>query len=439
LYNKSAHKLPEEQQSTKTTTMDDSVSTQSYSQNDLPELLNQYYKRLFPYKLYYKWLSYGSVPKNYFSMREFSFTLKDDVYIRYLSFADDHELEKEMQKRLPYKIDIGAVYNCKPKDHKTVQPGAFRAEEKELVFDIDMTDYDEVRACCSGAAICKKCWPLMITALKILDKALQEDFGFDHRLWVYSGRRGIHCWVGDEAARKLSQTGRSAVAEYLSVIKGGESQTKKVNFKGSMHPSLRRASEFVEKYFTSRFIKEQGILDSDEGRQAMLKLLPEGSLRDKVEQAWNSNCSTTEDRWKKLVYCVNEKFNGKNLLEEIMFQYVYPRLDINVSKGLNHLLKSPFCIHPKTGRVCVPIDPARAEEFDPFTVPTISELINELDEYAKNNNENEDDTPKPKREYMKTSLAKSMKIFERFLSGLEKENNERRRIENEKQAQTGQW
>lgn len=36
-----------------------SQKTSQFSQSDLPELLNQYYKRLFPYKYFVQWLSYG--------------------------------------------------------------------------------------------------------------------------------------------------------------------------------------------------------------------------------------------------------------------------------------------------------------------------------------------------------------------------------------------
>ena len=65
-------------------------------------------------------------------------------------------------------------------------------------------------------------------------------------------------------------------------------------------------------------------------------------------------------------------------MEDIVLQYTYPRIDAEVSKHRNHLLKAPFCVHPKTGRVCVPIDPEHVEDFDPESVPTVAQLMQEL-------------------------------------------------------------
>lgn len=65
-------------------------------------------------------------------------------------------------------------------------------------------------------------------------------------------------------------------------------------------------------------------------------------------------------------------------MEDIILQYTYPRIDAEVTKHRNHLLKAPFCVHPATGRVCVPVDPARVKEFDPEKVPTVGQLLREL-------------------------------------------------------------
>lgn len=61
-----------------------------------------------------------------------------------------------------------------------------------------------------------------------------DDFGFSHLLWVYSGRRGIHCWVSDPAALALTDEQRRAIVNYIEVIKGD----KKVGVGRSMHPML---------------------------------------------------------------------------------------------------------------------------------------------------------------------------------------------------------
>uniref|UniRef100_A0A9J8C2Q8 DNA primase n=1 Tax=Cyprinus carpio carpio TaxID=630221 RepID=A0A9J8C2Q8_CYPCA len=417
------------------------MPTSDYDPACLPDLLPLYYRRLFPFSQYYRWLSYGGVSKNYFQNREFSFTLKDDIYVRYQSFTTQNELEKEMQKMVPYKIDIGAVYSHRPSQHNAVKSGTFQALEKELVFDIDMTDYDDVRRCCSAADICSKCWTLMTIAIRILDRALREDFGFHHLLWVYSGRRGVHCWVCDDAARKLSVAARSAVAEYLSLIKGGEETVRKVVLSDPIHPFINHSLSVVERYFCQYAIVEQDILGSKESVDKVLALLPEDILSFPV----NANYSI--------------KKGGQYFDKEIMLQYCYPRLDVNVSKGVNHLLKSPFSIHPKTGekeyyqsnllytllfkrlgavgclffffsssRISVPIDLKELNTFDPFEVPTISLICEELerpradeaedDDVKDKENEQEAGERRRIRDYKRTSLAKYVKVFDRFLEAM---------------------
>ncbi|KAK2885737.1 hypothetical protein Q8A67_016574 [Cirrhinus molitorella] len=407
------------------------MPTSDYDPACLPDLLPLYYRRLFPFSQYYRWLSYGGVSKNYFQNREFSFTLKDDIYVRYQSFTTQNELEKEMQKMVPYKIDIGAVYSHRPSQHNAVKSGTFQALEKELVFDIDMTDYDDVRRCCSAADICSKCWTLMTIAIRILDRALREDFGFHHLLWVYSGRRGVHCWVCDEAARKLSVAARSAVAEYLSLVKGGEETVRKVVLSDPIHPFINHSLSVVERYFRQYAIVDQDILGSKESVDKVLAVLPEDIKKELMVNYQDEK--NPMKRWDRLCALVEHKKSGSKkggqyFDKEIMLQYCYPRLDVNVSKGVNHLLKSPFSVHPKTGRISVPIDLKELNTFDPFEVPTISLICEELerpradeaeeDDMKDKENEQEAGERRRIRDFKRTSLAKYVKVFDRFLEAM---------------------
>uniref|UniRef100_A0A1I7XS48 DNA primase small subunit n=1 Tax=Heterorhabditis bacteriophora TaxID=37862 RepID=A0A1I7XS48_HETBA len=118
-----------------------------YESSMLNQFLPEYYRKLFPFKHYTKWLCYNQKPDDYFARREFAFILEEDVHLRYRSFTEQSEFERELCRITPHKLDIGAVYNHPPKDNKRYND--FKAVERELVFDIDLTDYDNVRKCCS--------------------------------------------------------------------------------------------------------------------------------------------------------------------------------------------------------------------------------------------------------------------------------------------------
>jgi len=427
------------------------------------DLLRVYYGRLFPYDVLYDWLSYGNDPRkesiaieeDFFSKREFSFTIQDDIYIRYQSFKDLPELKSAIQKRQPHKIDIGAVFSLPPKDHNSVKPDAFKTVERELVFDIDMTDYDDIRTCCEGANICRRCWPYMTMALKVVDRTLREDFDFNHILWVYSGRRGVHCWVSDDIARKLSNDARTAIVEYMSLEVNSSTNSDKRQrniFSETLHPMIVKSYAILEPFFETYIAdgsKGQGLLEVRDSFVKVLNTLPNDTIRQDLNASWEKNSTLTgAEKWQELKRATSKPSSSSDSKQQpskkrkinyaelemwrtqLVLTHCYPRLDANVSKAQNHLLKSPFCVHPKTGRVCVPIDPQSAEDFDPFSVPTVRTLCEQVDIYDRKHGATSSSGVSDVQDFEKTDLKSSIDCFKRTFmqplwSSIRQEHRER--------------
>ncbi|ORY34842.1 hypothetical protein BCR39DRAFT_515096 [Naematelia encephala] len=399
-----------------------------------PQVMSAFYRRLFPYRPFFLWLNQDHVPAKLYTHREFAFTLQGDVYIRYNSFHTSDDFKKEVLRLNPSRFEIGPQYSARPRDRKTLAAGALQPQRRELVFDIDMTDYDEIRTCCSDKKICKRCWGFIAAAVKVLDHALRETFGFKHLLWVYSGRRGIHCWISDQHALDLNDDQRKALVTFLEVIKGSKEQSKKVNVRGAkddadLHPALKDGLDQLKVDFVKLILRDQDCFRSERGWEALLAILPAdrdviGPLRSK----WQSSpTASSEERWADLVDAVKVLRKGNTTLfrkyeramEDVILQYTYPRIDAEVSKHRNHLLKAPFCVHPGTGRVCVPVDPSLVDEFDPDTVPTVGELLNELDRIPPEHVEG--GTKRRAEDYEQTSLKPYVEMFEEHVAAILKD------------------
>lgn len=380
--------------------------------------IRSYYTKYFPFSLFYRWLSYADADEDRFSRREFSFILEDDVYLRFLSFHSAAELRQEVLRKTPFKIDIGAVYS---RPFVNRRPSASTLPiERELIFDIDMTDYDDVRVCgCQGARICLQCWPLMNVAAVILDESMRDDFGFQQRLWVFSGRRGIHCWVCDDKARRLPPQARHAIVDYLTLVKGGSAVTKKVRLgEGAGHTLVKRALRVARPYFEERAVPL--LFQGEEGVRKVCELVSDEKMRQEIVARLGETMGEAKwrpiDRWEELKRIVAQKKFAGNVVDEIVLQFSYPRLDANVTHGMNHLLKSPFSAHPKTGRVCIPIPEAQMATFQPSASPTLEQLQREYDQAVADPTQKENAQQTPWRY---TSLKEPIEQFERFIRKIE--------------------
>lgn len=179
------------------------------------QALRAYYSSAerFPTEALVQFLTHGG--KLPLETRELAFQWEGGQrFSRFRSFASARELAEALARETPERIEVGAVYDrCEPSR-------SGRVLGRELVFDLDLPDYDSLRTCpCKGgpkSAYCDGCWALLARSARLLDRMLEQEFGFERRLWVFSGQKGLHCWVLDDAAFSLDEQQREALCDRLT-------------------------------------------------------------------------------------------------------------------------------------------------------------------------------------------------------------------------------
>lgn len=356
--------------------------------------------------------------------RELAMSFKSGAYKRYVSVNNLKDFKETIIKFNPIRFEIGAVYDKPPKDREFLLKNELNPLTKELIFDIDMDDYDSFRTCCTGASVCSKCWKFITIAMKIINIALEIDFGFKNFIWIFSGRRGAHCWISDQRAMKLNYLQRKNILDYLNIIKD-RSMSKRLNLRRPYHPHLLRSLNILKPIFTDFILLEQDPWRDDKNAiETLLVNLFDKQHIDSLKKYWSNNPNRSSlEKWKDIDQFAQSNFNStntnnKNLnlrkkdfmlklqecKEDIIMLTLYPKLDVEVTKQVNHLLKSPFCIHPATGKICVPID----NGFDPDMAPTLSKIQNEFESINQTTNNNSN----------KTSLDPFILFFQAYVDKL---------------------
>jgi DNA primase small subunit len=195
-----------------------------------------------------------------------------------------------------------------------------------------------------------------------------------------------------------------------------------------------RSLRLLKEPFQTAILREQDPW-SKEKASHLLSLLPDKSLTSALQKKWDSAPGRpSASKWSDIDAVASSgavsNLDTKALLEakqDIVLEYTYPRLDAEVSKKLNHLLKSPFCVHPGTGRICVPIDTRKVEEFDPLNVPTITQCLGEIDEWDRDHMNEESDETKKINDWEKTSMKEYVDYFRGFVAALLKEESKIKR------------
>jgi DNA primase small subunit len=321
--------------------------------------------------------------------REFAFFLfKERIMLRHKGFARVNDLKSFLSETVPSDVYHSCAYYENP-EFEMDKKGWLGAD---LVFDIDADHIPtscnkihdewtctkcgfsgkgitpEICPVCEDVKFDTKTWPCELClrsakeeTSKLVDM-LKEDFGFsnDEMHVFFSGHRGYHVHVENEAAKTLDAMARKEIVDYVSglglaILDEGISG----NSKSRRDPRDFNLNDFgwgkrlklgMREFLlnaTKEDLRNVGI------RNYALLQNKEAILKRCVEEGrWDSVKGVGVETWKKIAAHIKERQSAK--------------IDTVVTTDIHRLIRMNGTLHGKTGLKKVEFPVKNLEDFDPF-------------------------------------------------------------------------
>jgi DNA primase small subunit len=353
-----------------------------------PNELKNYYNYKFPFDLIYKMIIMNN--DNYSgeispSDRDLAIFYIDNNCFKKFDRDDKVTLKNKFNSFNIMNIHFGSML-IKNEKHNLKMQHLY----KELVFDIDITDYIRFCECKDMKKICQVCWLHMEGSYLILNHFLLEICGYrkENLLWVFSGMKGIHCLVNDQKAIKLSNNERMNLFHFINIEKDDDKKLiNTIKFYQKQYPKF---IEQLEYHFFQNVIYKRNLFSYKAFDSFFLSIMSTQyspiyshliNFWKKRSSSYNNNNNeegssmTIDDtdenesitKWKLLIKYERlfsfdndkeESITNKNQVKPslfIIFKLYYMQIDEG-PVSLTHLIKLPFTIHSGTKNISMPID-----------------------------------------------------------------------------------
>ncbi|MFB6311573.1 MAG: DNA primase small subunit PriS [Salinirussus sp.] len=291
-----------------------------------------------------------------------------ETMVRHRSLLDLGDLNDFLERERPKHVYFSAG--------RYEEPGASTMAGKtwlssDLIFDLDADHlpgvtpgedtYSEMLAACKEAL------------LKLLS-FLEEDFGFDDLTIVFSGARGYHVHVRDEAVQRLESDARREIVDYVrgiglepdalvdeepvAGIAGRQSPARKRTLSTAGGWSARVHRRLLDLLSEVRELEEEAAVD----RLRTYDGIGEGNATA-VLRAARENMSEIR-RGNVDVHPAVYRLTTK-LIQETVATENAP-IDEPVTTDINRLIRLPGSLHGGSGLAVRPIDRHAIDDFDPL-------------------------------------------------------------------------